>query len=34
MSGYWDNPDATAATLVGGWLHTGDIGTSTAATCT
>jgi acyl-CoA synthetase (AMP-forming)/AMP-acid ligase II len=26
MSGYWDNPDATAATLVGGWLHTGDIG--------
>jgi acyl-CoA synthetase (AMP-forming)/AMP-acid ligase II len=26
MSGYWDNPDATAATLAGGWLHTGDIG--------
>jgi fatty-acyl-CoA synthase len=26
MRGYWDNPDATAATLAGGWLHTGDIG--------
>ncbi|GAA2849019.1 long-chain fatty acid--CoA ligase [Pseudonocardia halophobica] len=26
MSGYWDNPEATAATLAGGWLHTGDIG--------
>lgn len=26
MSGYWQNPDATAATLVGGWLHTGDMG--------
>ena len=24
--GYWDNPDATAATLAGVWLHTGDIG--------
>ncbi len=26
MSGYWRNPDATAATLTGGWLHTGDMG--------
>jgi acyl-CoA synthetase (AMP-forming)/AMP-acid ligase II len=26
MSGYWDNPDASAATLANGWLHTGDIG--------
>ncbi|MGW0162702.1 AMP-binding protein [Mycobacterium sp. NPDC003323] len=26
MSGYWNNPTATAATLVGGWLHTGDMG--------
>ena len=26
MRGYWDNPDATAATLASGWLHTGDIG--------
>ncbi|MBP2364573.1 class I adenylate-forming enzyme family protein [Pseudonocardia parietis] len=26
MRGYWDDPDATAATLAGGWLHTGDIG--------
>jgi acyl-CoA synthetase (AMP-forming)/AMP-acid ligase II len=26
MVGYWEEPKATAATLVGGWLHTGDIG--------
>jgi len=26
MSGYWRNPEATAASLRGGWLHTGDVG--------
>jgi fatty-acyl-CoA synthase len=26
MKGYWNRPDATAETIVHGWLHTGDIG--------
>jgi len=26
MVGYWENPQATAATLRGGYLHTGDLG--------
>jgi long-chain acyl-CoA synthetase len=26
MTGYWKNPQATAETLRGGWLHTGDMG--------
>jgi long-chain acyl-CoA synthetase len=27
MAGYWENPQASAEALAGGWLHTGDIGT-------
>ena len=26
MNGYWDNHEATAATIKKGWVHTGDIG--------
>jgi acyl-CoA synthetase (AMP-forming)/AMP-acid ligase II len=26
MQGYWKNPEATAKTVVDGWLHTGDAG--------
>ena len=26
MAGYWRNPEASAKTLRGGWLHTGDVG--------
>ena len=26
MNGYWKRPEETARTMLGGWLHTGDIG--------
>jgi len=26
MQGYWNQPDLTARTLKGGWMHTGDLG--------
>ena len=26
MEGYWENPEANAETLRGGWLYTGDLG--------
>jgi long-chain acyl-CoA synthetase len=26
MAGYWKNPEATAETIKGGWLYTGDLG--------
>jgi long-chain acyl-CoA synthetase len=29
MKGYWNNPEATRATVVDGWLHTGDIASIT-----
>ena len=31
MQGYWQDPEATAGALQGGWLHTGDIGRFDAA---
>src|SRR3982751_6060545 len=31
MAGYWQNAEATAKALGGGWLHTGDVGAMDAA---
>ena len=31
MAGYWQNPEASARALRGGWLHTGDVGSLDAA---
>ncbi|HEY0877444.1 MAG TPA: long-chain fatty acid--CoA ligase [Zeimonas sp.] len=33
MSGYWNNPQATAEALRDGWFHTGDMGHFDAAGC-
>ncbi|SLN76646.1 class I adenylate-forming enzyme family protein [Oceanibacterium hippocampi] len=33
MPGYWRQPDATAATIRDGWLHTGDMGAMAADGC-
>jgi acyl-CoA synthetase (AMP-forming)/AMP-acid ligase II len=30
MTGYWNRPEATAETIVDGWLHTGDVATMDA----
>jgi acyl-CoA synthetase (AMP-forming)/AMP-acid ligase II len=30
MTGYWNRPDATAETIIDGWVHTGDVATMDA----